>query len=137
MPTRNGHWYNVSSSPVTFASALSGANQLTYKNLTGYLATVTSVSENAFLAQYWPNSIVWMGGQESRADGNWTWMSGPQQGTPFVYTAWAPGLNFSNSKAECAYLNSSVWGAQICGNTLPYIVEYCAMANNSCIRKTS
>jgi hypothetical protein len=137
VPTRNGRWYNVTRPPVAFASALSGARQLSYKNVSGFLATVTSASENAFINDMLADTTAWIGGQELRIDGNWTWASGPEQGTPFGYSAWVPGLSFSNSKLECAYMNGSSWGAQVCSNLLPYIVEYCVMANNSCIRKST
>ncbi len=102
--------------------------------MTGYLATVTSAAENAFVAQLLSNTMAWIGGQELRQDGNWTWASGPEQGQAMRYTAWSQGVNFTNSQPECAFANSSAWGAQGCTNPLPYVIEYCVIVNSTCAR---
>ncbi len=109
------------------------ASQAPYSGTTGYLATVTSAMENAFVTQILSGKIAWIGGQELRQDGNWTWASGPEQGQAMRYTAWGQGVNFANnSQPDCAYVNSSAWGAQGCSNTLPYVIEYCVIVNSTC-----
>jgi hypothetical protein len=134
VPSRNGHWYNISSASSSFGSALSSARQSLYRDMTGYLATIDSAAENAFVSHVFPSTLAWIGGQELRQDGNWTWASGPEQGQPMRYTAWGQGVNFANRQPECAYVNSSTWGAQGCNSALPYVIEYCVVVDNTCAR---
>ena len=135
VPTRNGHWYNVSTSSSSFGTALTSVSQFMYNGMTGYLATITSAKENAFTSLVLSTAPAWIGGREFRHDGNWTWANGPEQGQAFVYTAWEQSVNFTNSQPDCAYANSSgSWGAQICTNNLPYVIEYCVIVNSTCAR---
>ena len=73
----------------------------------GYLATITSAAENAFVFSlvddptYWTQSSndhgPWIGGFQppgsSEPDGNWTWMTAPGASAPepFVYANWTAG----------------------------------------------
>ena len=88
----NGHWYDVISVP-------SGASWTDARNAAagsgGYLATITSPDENAFIFslvnddRYWKvyaRDIAgpWLGGSFDGAA--WQWLTGE----PFVYTNWYP-----------------------------------------------
>ena len=54
---------------------------------TGYLATVTSLAENQFLAQRFNENggaaAGWLGGSDSGTDGEWIWMDGPESNVRF------------------------------------------------------
>lgn len=94
----NGHWYQVAQTPgpVNWEVADQAARQAG-----GYLATITSAAENAFVASlvanpaYWVevgNSFgPWLGGYQPpgspEPNGDWRWVTGE----PWGYTNWAPG----------------------------------------------
>ncbi len=96
----NGHWYQVVqvSAGINWSDADAVA-----KAEGGYLATITSAEENAFIydlidedSSLWeqtasPRSLgPWLGGLQPdgspEPDGNWQWVTGE----PFLYTNWGP-----------------------------------------------
>lgn len=97
----NGHLYEVVlvSEGIDWQSAQNAA-----LTAGGYLATITSAAENAFVyslassnSSFWTpgrgetNLGPWLGGFQPdgspEPDGNWQWVTGE----PFVYTNWDPG----------------------------------------------
>ena len=99
----NGHWYEFVQVDVNWTTARANALASTYSGLNGYLATITSAEEQAFL-QMQSFGLAWIGGSDewdptSEADeGIWKWMDGPEAGQIFRqggvnigYTNWAPG----------------------------------------------
>ena len=83
-----GHYYSVSTDALSWASSRSNAENLSYRGLKGYLATVTSAEENAFLVQLNQSSPVstnhlWLGGSDASLEGTWKWISGPEANTVF------------------------------------------------------
>jgi VCBS repeat-containing protein len=94
----NGHYYEVvSSAGVSWTDAKTAAEGMTFNGLNGYLATITSVEENAFILSKLP-SDAWIGASDSHeeinaatgeatyaddgaAEGNWYWVTGPEKGT--------------------------------------------------------
>jgi Lectin C-type domain len=101
----NGHFYEVMSAPGTIS--WEDANTAAVA-AGGYLATITSSDENAFVfgivnnAAYWHDaSGPWLGGYQSPAtpqpNANWRWVTGE----PWSYTNWQNGQpNDSGGKAE-------------------------------------
>jgi VCBS repeat-containing protein len=88
----NGHYYRVVDEGSTFAEAISGSDALG-----GYLATITSASEQAFIKA---NGLVaqstdgtWIGGQSSNPanPSAWSWVTGPEAGQSLAYSNWHPG----------------------------------------------
>ena len=85
----SGHYYQISSTPSSWASAVSSAAVLSYRGLYGYLATVTTSGENNFLLQLNSANTVqenylWLGGSDSgTTEGTWTWRTGPEVGETF------------------------------------------------------
>jgi hypothetical protein len=67
----------------------------------GYLATITSAEEQAFLhANLPPSGAAWIGGSDQDTAGTWSWRTGPETGQVFHvegaaiqpgFSAWAPG----------------------------------------------
>jgi hypothetical protein len=84
----------------TWTQANAGATGSTFLGLQGYLATITSQEENAFLTATF-DSRGWIGG---RADSNrkWTWVGGPEAGKGFWQgdangsPVTTEGVNYSN-----------------------------------------
>lgn len=96
----NGHYYEtvVTNGPISWSAA-----SLTATNRGGYLATITSSSENAFVfalakadTDLWLQSGgnwwgPWLGGVQPAGSpepsGGWQWITGE----PFTYSNWSPG----------------------------------------------
>jgi hypothetical protein len=89
----NGHWYEFISTPVNWTQAFAAANASTFLGLQGYLATITTAGENAFVATNVANGgLAWLGGSDAGAAVNaWTWRNGPEAGQAFTYTNWDAG----------------------------------------------
>jgi hypothetical protein len=126
----NGHYYKFVSTTAswTAAKAAAAASGNTYYGLTGYLATVTSAGENAFIKQTL-SADGWIGAsdeyteinaaagtshtQQSNTEGNWYWVTGPEAGTQFTssnapnpgsvsgrYMNWTSGEPNNSSNSE-------------------------------------
>ncbi|MEY3317088.1 MAG: hypothetical protein RLZZ503_290, partial [Actinomycetota bacterium] len=79
----NGHWYaNVTTSSSTWDQAKIDAAAKTLPNSTGrgYLATITSASENTFINDNFSNT-PFIGASDAETEGDWFWMDGPEAGT--------------------------------------------------------
>jgi hypothetical protein len=112
----NGHFYDFVSDPnVIWTDANTAADALTFEGLQGYLATITSAPENAFMATNFsaeagPDQNGWLGGYQdtsapdySEPAGGWRWVTGE----PWSYTNWAPGEP-DNDGGDQNYLRSNV-----------------------------
>ena len=90
----NDHYYEFISTPVTWDTALTAAAGSSYLGLTGYLATITSASEQTFIFTNVTSNFAWLGGSDRTTEGVWEWVSGPEAGSIF-FGAGAPGGAFS------------------------------------------
>ncbi len=87
----NGHIYQVVNAPVTWTEAFNASSMATLAGLTGYLVTVTSASEQAFVTTLarsrvttgFDNCSIWMGATDLVEEGAWRWVSGPESGIQF------------------------------------------------------
>lgn len=90
----NGHYYRIVTTQVTWDQANSDATADG-----AYLATVTSQDEENFIANLpgWCHVRygVWTGGQSLDVNlqdsSHWTWTTGPEAGSDFIYMAWRSG----------------------------------------------
>ncbi len=75
----NGHFYELIEDYnwPSWTTAKSLAEGKSFYGLQGYLVTVTSLEENAFLSQK-VNSDTWMGASDKHTEGVWRWVSGPE-----------------------------------------------------------
>ena len=97
--TINGttHYYEYVSGSYTWTAAKAAAEARTFQGLTGYLATITSQTENDFIKEKL-QADAWMGASDdytyinaatgattyasqSAAEGKWYWVAGPEKGT--------------------------------------------------------
>jgi hypothetical protein len=91
------HYYEVVTGPLSWTNALTAAEGRTFQGLTGYLATITSQTENDFIQQKL-TADAWIGASDAfayinaatgattyanqgAAEGHWYWVSGPESGT--------------------------------------------------------
>jgi hypothetical protein len=94
-----GHYYEAiyvapGGSGITWDDAKAATESLSYNGWRGYLATVTSQSENDFLVSTFGTATLhgyWLGGFQpagsTEPDGNWQWVTGEA----WSYTNWQPG----------------------------------------------
>lgn len=95
----NDHYYEIiqTDSGITWATANTLANNSTYLELQGHLATITSREENLFISDdpglgnenpYGIINCKWLGGYQPdgspEPDGGWQWVTGEI----FAYTNW-------------------------------------------------
>ena len=138
---QNGHYYEVVTEGASWKNAKTAAEGKTFNGLNGYLATITSAEENAFILSKLP-SISWIGANDAATEGTWTWISGPEAGTTIYtggdtvsgqYTNWNSGEP-SNSNHDGLYENYAAfyaagteagkWNDVKETDAFAYIVEY-------------
>jgi hypothetical protein len=142
----NGHFYRPISNGTTYTAARAASLLTTFKGQQGYLVTITSASENAFIFANVPQANIWFAATDEVRDGTWVIDAGPEKGTvmktsngqtagniPGVYNNWAPGEpNGNNGSENYAVTN---WNGQSTWNDLsnnwnnPYIIEYGTWTN--------
>jgi hypothetical protein len=142
----NGHFYKPVTNGVTYTAARAASLLTTFKGERGYLVTITSASENAFIYANVPQTNIWFAATDEVIDGTWVIDAGPEKGTvmktsngqlagnrPGVYNNWAGGEpNGYNHGEDYAVTN---WGGQSTWNDLsnnwnnPYIIEYGTWSN--------
>lgn len=90
----NNHWYQIVLGRQTWQQADAAAQATSVDGQIGYLATITSAAEQAFLNSLNPsNANLWLGGSDEETEGLWRWVRGPEAGTLINsgFTNWAPG----------------------------------------------
>jgi len=80
-----GHFYRfIPKTGITWTTAKVEAESaaMKYHGLQGYLATITSAVENAFI-QLKTKGVGWIGASDQEIEGVWRWVTGPEAGTQF------------------------------------------------------
>ena len=134
--TTNGHLYKFISGSINWNNAFTAAQTQTAYGVSGYLATITSSAENAFVSGRLTGD-GWIGGADTAVEGVWRWMSGPETGTNFwngtglgsspTYASWAGGEPNQSGEEDCAqtYVASGNWNDLPCTvNLSGYVVEF-------------
>ncbi|MES2332513.1 MAG: HYR domain-containing protein, partial [Bacteroidota bacterium] len=151
----NNHYYEFVSAPgVTWTDAKGRAAAASYNGLQGYLVTVTSAAEQAFVNTKL-NGAGWMGASDAAAEGIWRWVTGPEglenggqgrifsnqsilgfcsantgQGVSGNYVNWAPGEpnNCGGEHYGHFYAGTGLWNDWpdnvSASQLLGYMVEY-------------
>lgn len=134
-----GHWYEYRADALAWSDAVYQAWSSGYVDpeghaWIGYLATVTSVEEDAFLADGF-GGRGWLGGGDGDVDGAWAWETGPEVGAIFwddgptsLYANWAPGEPAADPAEKCllkrAPEDGGDWEAESATSLHPFFVEY-------------
>jgi hypothetical protein len=123
----NGHYYELIIMPrvelfgggIDWSTANTAATGMIFQGTPGHLATITSSTENGFVASLLPpvvpNDILfrswWLGGLQPDGSpepaGNWQWVTGE----PFAYTNWANNEpnNFDGGEDRLSVYQPGVW----------------------------
>ena len=90
----NGHQYRYYPNRLGFTAARAAAASLTLYGKTGYLTTVTSANEEAYISNLaGPNPLhLGLTGKSARGRNGWTWtyVAGPDAGITPTYFNWLP-----------------------------------------------
>jgi hypothetical protein len=142
----NGHFYKPVTAGTTYTGARSASLLTTFKGQTGYLVTITSASENAFIFSNVPQANIWFAATDEVIDGRWVIDAGPEKGTVMktsngptagnivgVYNNWAGGepngYNHSEDYAVTNWGGASTWNDLSNNWSNPYIIEYGTWSN--------
>ncbi len=78
------HYYEAvnNGSSISWTDARDAAATRYFYGMTGYLTTITSAEENAFIFDK-VNADAWIGASDEDSEGDWLWVTGPEAGTQF------------------------------------------------------
>ena len=141
----NGHFYRPISTGATYTNARTLSSQQTFKGQQGYLVTITSASEDAFIFAYVPQASIWFALTDEVVEGQWRIDAGPEAGTLIKtsngqtngnivgqYNNWAGGEPNNSGNEDYAVTK---WGGGSQWNDLPnnfscaYVVEFGTWTN--------
>jgi len=140
----NGHFYRPISTTATYTNARTLASQQTFKGQQGYLVTITSADEDAFIFNNVPQSNIWFALTDEASEARWVIDAGPEAGTlikinngqtngniPGQYNNWAPGEpnNSGNEDYAVTKWNGSQWNDLPNNFNNPYVVEFGTWTN--------
>jgi hypothetical protein len=140
----NGHFYRPISQGTTYTNARAAALNTTFKGQTGYLVTITSADEDAFVFNNVPQTNIWFALTDEETEGQWKIDAGPEAGTLIKtsngqtagniqgqYNNWAPGEpnNSGNEDYAVTKWNGSQWNDLPNGFNCPYVIEYGTWTN--------
>jgi hypothetical protein len=140
----NGHFYRPIASGATYPNAKLLSSQQTFKGQQGYLVTITSADEDAFIFNNVPQSQIWFALTDEASEGQWRIDAGPENGTLIKtsngqfsgniqgqYNNWAPGEpnNSGNEDYAVTKWNGSQWNDLPAGFGNPYVVEFGTWTN--------
>ena len=130
--TATGHYYELVAAGLDRVAASTAASSRSFFGLAGYLVSITSAAENAFLFERF-RDFGWIGG--SFANGSWSWNTGPEAGQVFwngnstgsaplgQYANWASGLPDAGPYIYAGFNTSAFWNSSV-AFAAGYYVEY-------------
>ncbi len=141
MPEFNGRFYDVLTGATSYADAVSRAASITYNGMTGYLATINSMEEYAFIHWNMSTGSVWLSGTDLGSEGTWKYSSSSLSGSNVAYLPWALNEPNGRTSENCLYH----WAAGLAdiscsNNSIPnFVVEFeCVspriLVQGACIR---
>jgi hypothetical protein len=140
----NGHFYRPISTGTTYTNARAAALNTTFKGQTGYLVTITSADEDAFIFNNVPQGNIWFALTDEVVEGQWRIDAGPERGTLIKtsngqtagniagqYNNWAGGEpnNAGNEDYAVTKWNGSQWNDLPNNFSCPYVIEYGTWVN--------
>jgi F5/8 type C domain len=102
----NKHFYRYISGNITYANAKTNAATYSFKGKTGYLATITSDSENNFINNNISGNNIWIAASDGGNEGTWKIDAGPESGTTF----WQSTTLYNNTMTSMYTGGSTISG---------------------------
>jgi hypothetical protein len=132
-----GNFYRYVATGANATAAIAAANAATLNGIGGYLTTITSAAENAFVRNL-ISAPAWIGGSDVAVEGEWRWIGGDTeagqqfwQGTGTgsaqngFYTNWNGGEpNNSGNEDYMQMLTNGRWNDFNGGSAIPYVIEW-------------
>jgi sugar lactone lactonase YvrE len=92
----NGHIYEFVTSGASWSNARTLAESRRLAGNPGYLATITSDAEMAFVKKAYADGVlkgdsIWLGASDAAAEGQWRWVTGPQAVAAVAANLWVTG----------------------------------------------
>jgi hypothetical protein len=141
----NGHFYRPISTTATYTGARSAALTTTFKGQQGYLVTITSADEDAFIFNNVPQGNIWFALTDEVSEGQWRIDAGPEAGTLIKtsngqttgniqgqYNNWAGGEPNNSGNEDYAvtkWSGGSQWNDLPNNFFNPYVIEYGTWTN--------
>jgi hypothetical protein len=140
----NGHFYRPIAAGATYTNARTLSEATTFKGQQGYLVTITSADEDAFIFNNVPQSQIWFALTDEVTEGRWVIDAGPEKGTVIKtsngqtagnivgqYNNWAGGEpnNSGNEDYAVTKWNGSQWNDLPNNFSNPYVIEYGTWTN--------
>jgi hypothetical protein len=140
----NGHFYRPISTGTTYTNARAASELTTFKGQKGYLVTITSADEDAFIYNNVPQSQIWFALTDEASEARWVIDAGPEKGTlikinngqtngniPGQYNNWAGGEpnNSGNEDYAVTKWNGTQWNDLPNHFNCPYVIEYGTWSN--------
>ncbi len=112
VPGFNGRFYDVLSGATNYTNAESRAAATTYNGMTGYLATINSIEEYAFIHWVMRAGSAWLSGTDRDSEGTWKYSSSSAFGSNVVADLpWATGEpSGGGGRIEEDCLQHGEWG---------------------------
>jgi hypothetical protein len=141
----NGHFYRPITTTATYTGARAASLLTTFKGQTGYLVTITSADEDAFIFNNVPQGNIWFALTDEASEARWIIDAGPEAGTlikinngqlngniPGQYNNWAPGEPNNSGNEDYAvtkWSGGSQWNDLPNNFFNPYVIEYGTWTN--------
>jgi hypothetical protein len=141
----NGHFYRPITTGATYTNARAASLLTTFKGQTGYLVTITSADEDAFIFNNVPQGNIWFALTDEASEARWTIDAGPEKGTlikinngqtngnfPNQYNNWAPGEPNDSGNEDYAvtkWSGGNQWNDLPNHFANPYVIEYGTWTN--------
>jgi len=140
----NGHFYKPVSTGAYYTAARAASLLTTFKGQTGYLVTITSADEDAFIYANVPQSSIWFALTDEITEGIWIIDAGPEKGTIIKtqngqtagniagqYNNWAGGEPNDSGNEDYAVTKwgGTQWNDLPNAANAPYVIEYGTWSN--------
>jgi PGF-pre-PGF domain-containing protein/uncharacterized repeat protein (TIGR02543 family) len=149
-----GHFYesiSTGETPITWTDAKTAAEARSLSGMQGYLATILTAEESAFLESKAPDN-AWIGATDVAVEGEWRWVTGPENVTgdgtlfyfqdnsttlPGFYSNWNSGEPNDGQEggedyAQILGAGNKMWNDLANSNNVYYyLVEYGGMPNET------
>ncbi len=135
----NNHWYMWAGAG-DFARAVNDSAKLTYKGMSGHLATVTTTEEFKFLLDH-KITQGYIGASDQAKEGVFRWITGPEKDRVVSPTFWGSKQpDDAGSGEDCVEINGR-WNDFPCSTPRNWIIEFeCltgSIVNGFCTSKSA